>query len=643
MAPSGSRKTWFCFVVVGLLTIHAGLLAYSAAVHSPTLNEPGHLVAGLSYWQFGKFDVYKVNPPLSRLVAALPVLAAGCKTDWTHYNDGPGDRPEMALGEAFVHVNQERSIWLFTIARWACIPFSLIGGYVVFRWARELYGATAGILSLVLWCFCPNVLGHSSLITPDMSATALGVAACYLFWHWLRWPTWWRTILCGASLGLAELAKMTLLSFYFIWPVMWLVHRVAERRTIRRRDWLRETGMLAVCAIMSVYILNLGYGFEGTFTRLGKYRFVSDSLSRDSADGRAPEAAGNRFEHSWLAAIPLPLPKNYVEGIDLQKRDFEHYSERSYLNGVWCDHGWWYYYVEALALKVPLGTWFLLLLASITRPVLAASGSRIGKSSACRAPLASDIRSIPTGSESGSLRAVPACNGAEQQPSRKSTTWRDEFDLLFPALGMLTFVSSQTGFSEHMRYVLPIFPFFFIWIGRIAVVLINQQRIVRILAAAALAWSIGSSVWIYPHSVSYFNELAGGPLGGPRYLLGSNVDWGQDLLFLKRWIESHPNAKPLTLVYFGDVDPTALGITQSDFDGPTDIAQGSKKDLLQPGWYAISVSILRGVETSNHYGNEKRVAISSAAWKSVHANAQASETTWATLYIAIRQVNTPTK
>ena len=42
--------------VIALLAVHSALLAYSAYVHSPTLNEPGHLVAGLSYWKFGQFD-----------------------------------------------------------------------------------------------------------------------------------------------------------------------------------------------------------------------------------------------------------------------------------------------------------------------------------------------------------------------------------------------------------------------------------------------------------------------------------------------------------------------------------------------------------------------------------------------------------
>jgi len=67
-------------VVLLLLTTHATLLAYAATRHSPTYNEPGHLVAGISHWQFGRFELYRVNPPLSHMVAALPVLAAEPKS-----------------------------------------------------------------------------------------------------------------------------------------------------------------------------------------------------------------------------------------------------------------------------------------------------------------------------------------------------------------------------------------------------------------------------------------------------------------------------------------------------------------------------------------------------------------------------------
>lgn len=49
----------------------------------------------------------------------------------------------------------------------------------------------------------------------------------------------------------------------------------------------------------------------------------------------------------------------------------------------------------------------------------------------------------------------------------------------------------------------------------------------------ALCWLVMSSLAIYPHSLSYFNESIGGPLNGPKHLLGSSVDWNQDLLYLK--------------------------------------------------------------------------------------------------------------
>ena len=53
------------------------------------------------------------------------------------------------------------------------------------------------------------------------------------------------------------------------------------------------------------------------------------------------------------------------------------------------------------------------------------------------------------------------------------------------------------------------------------------------LILASLGWSIISSLSVYPHSLSYFNELVAGPTGGPKHLIHSNVDWGQDLLFLR--------------------------------------------------------------------------------------------------------------
>lgn len=157
--------------VVLLLAIHTGLLAYSAYVHSPTLNEPGHLVAGLSYWKFGRFDLYNVNPPLVKMVAALPVMAVGYWEDWSGFYTGLGARPEFSMGEDFVAANGERSFFLFMIARWACTPFGWLGGIVCYLWARDLFGRPSGVIACAIWCFEPNILAHASLITSDAAGT----------------------------------------------------------------------------------------------------------------------------------------------------------------------------------------------------------------------------------------------------------------------------------------------------------------------------------------------------------------------------------------------------------------------------------------------------------------------------------------
>lgn len=537
--------------VVLLLSIQTGLLAYSAYVHSPTLNEPGHLVAGLSYWKFGCFDVYNVNPPLVKLVAALPVLAVGYEEDWSAFRVEKGVRQESIMGEDFVVANQERAFYLFAIARLACIPFSWLGGIVCYLWARDLFSRPAGVAACAIWCFEPNIIAHASLMTPDAHATALGLAACYTFWRWLKKPTWAQALITGFILGLAELAKTTLILFYPLWPVLWIVYRWPDRHAMKAKGWMREANMLLARMAIGLYVLNLGYGFEGTFKPLREFEFVSrlftGSVSaemKSSTDGNSvnqpsPESyvalanslPTNRFADNWFGALPVPFPANYVEGIDVQQKDFEEYGLPSYLRGEWRDHGWWYYYLYAVAIKVPLSLWMLVVFSIILR----------------------------------------YCHREPQRFETLPIRSRDDFVLLILPLAIFAVVSSKTQFSAHMRYVLPTFPFVFIWaVGALG--LCNQrlnlpsykangmQIPLAIPIVATLCWLLASSIWIYPHSLSYFNELIGGPLNGPRHLLGSNVDWGQDFGYVQRWQERALESGQSELIYVGNAVPSILGM-----------------------------------------------------------------------------------
>jgi Dolichyl-phosphate-mannose-protein mannosyltransferase len=562
--------------VVGLLTIHAGLLAYSALVHSPVTTEVGHLPAGISHWTFGRFDLYRVNPPLVRMVAAAPVMLFGDpKLDWSHYSLDPHVRAETPVGIDFVNANGSQVFWLYTIGRWACIPFSMIGAWVCYLWARDLYGTAAGLLACTLWCFDPNMIGHGSLMMPDVPAAALGAAACYTFWRWLRRPTWSATLFAGAVLGLAELTKTTLIILYPLWPLLWIAYRWPQRREFSGRDWGREGAMIAARIALALYVVNLGYGFEGSFQRLGEYRFQSHVLTGHAGDERS-FPPGNRFADSLLGAVPVPLPANYVQGIDTQKVDFER-GLPSYLAGEWSNRGWWYFYFYAAAVKVPLGTWALGGLALLA--LLLSARSRVMPVTAGDA------------ADSDTTRT--------QHPPRPA--FRDELLLLAVFATVVTFVSAQTGFSMHFRYVFPAYPLALVAVSRATVGLSSVRSMMpswqharaeihrgvaswsptrlgfgtrgAIFAATTVisaAWVVSSSASTYPHSLSYFNELVGEPRSGCKYLLESNIAWGQDLLYLKTWTQDNPTSRPVFVAMMSRISPDAVGVEASMIDPASD-------------------------------------------------------------------------
>ncbi len=351
------------------------------------------------------------------------------------------------------------------------------------------------------------------MITPDMGATAFGVTAAYVFWRWLKRPGWMLALAAGVALGLALLTKTTWIILFGLWPALWLLRQVSGGRKPPdvAPTRLRQLLQLATTLLLGVYLLNMGYGFEGCFERLGNFRFVSETLGGPQLEGT--HGSSNRFTGTWLGAVPVPVPRNYLLGIDVQKHDFESHFY-SYLRGEWRQQGWWYYYLYALTIKVPLGVWVLALLAAF-------------------------------------LGLTRRGYGA---------AWHDELTLLAPAALVLTLVSAETGFNHHSRYVLPIFPFVFVWMSKAARAFERKNRAASVVAGAAVAWAVASSLWFYPHSLSYFNELAGGPAGGHNHLVDSNIDWGQDLLFLRDWLKEHPEARPLRLAYFGTSDPRLAGI-----------------------------------------------------------------------------------
>ncbi len=478
---------------VGMMLAHVGLLVHGILIHFPNVDEIGHLPAAVSKWHFGTFDYYRVNPPLVDLVSGLGALSLRDEYDWEPMIPGAGARIEFVVGGNRLHQQGLRLHRDYILPRLCVIPLSLLGcGLLSWLAYREL-GALPAMVACALWCFCPNFLAHAQTIIPDVGSVAVGLLPVIATLGYVRRPSVEMAAVVGAALGLAMLTKLTWLTGLVSLPLAagvasWWLPTQGGYFTV----WWRPLRDWALMVGVAILVLNNGYLLEGSGARLGDYRFVSPSLG---GPGASPSTPGNRFTGTWLESMPVPLPANYVLGIDFLRYEVQA-KYWSFLRGQWRHGGWWYYYLYTTLVKTPLAILIALLPATY---LLVRRWSR------------------------------PA----------QQAFWV----LAIPALVTFLSVSSQTGFNHHHRYVLAIYPpMYFVIAGAVQSTASGRRMRRAVLGLCGLAVVASLSVW--PHFLSFFNRLAGGPAQGWHVLEFSNIDWGQDLLMVEQWLQDHPENRP---------------------------------------------------------------------------------------------------
>lgn len=598
MSESAKSKA-FLGIAIALICGQFLVAQWSLRQENPTIDEVLHLPAGMSYWDTGSFRLYHHNPPLIKLLAAWPILdriddeqrnRLYSSRYWTD------DLPNKAgFGHDFAEVHARDYFELFTAARSVMPVFLVIGGVCVLVWSRSVHGNVGGLLSLAVWAACPNLLAHGRLITSDAASAAIGTGATYLFLLYVRRPGSARACLAGLGLGICLLTKFSLLTLIFLWPAIWLVHLLmVVDKPARRPTAIRASSHVLMVTMVSMLVVNLGYGFEGTGRPIGKYEFYSQSLTRELPANRPRlhmtgnsllDLLGsrrvNRFRDTWLGWIPCPLPSEFLLGFDEQKIDAEGVptkylpknaretddSEVSgypvYLNGEIRSSGWWWYYPYAFLIKTPPGILFLIA-ASLIVLILARHGA--------------DERF-----EAVAMLVVP--------------------------IATILAMTLWTNINIGLRYVLPALPYLYVGIGRLGPWLVglngNRTRIAAgTTIAACLLGAFGSAGSVAPHFLAYFNVFAGGPDHGSEHLIDSNLDWGQDLVNLKTWVDANAPDEPIGIAYFGQINPDIFRLRGSAlnwFLPPSrpgtmqPMPPGKASGRLEAGLYAVSASLAHGL------------------------------------------------
>ena len=124
------------------------------------------------------------------------------------------------------------------------------------------------------------------------------------------------------------------------------------------------------------------------------------------------------------------------------------------------------------------------------------------------------------------------------------------------------------------------------------------------ICAAWPAWLIGLGLAgqalavaaVHPFELTYFNVLAGGPLGGRHILSDSNLDWGQGLKGLARLQCAEPEFRDLTLYYLGDTDPAWYGVEGMAHvvNAVDDYSQLPEIQTIKTRYLAVSASLQWG-------------------------------------------------
>ncbi|MGC9468134.1 MAG: phospholipid carrier-dependent glycosyltransferase [Anaerolineae bacterium] len=263
---------------------------------------------------------------------------------------------------------------------------------------------------------------------------------------------------------------------------------------------------------------------------------------------------GYGFEIGSVEGWPTPLPAATHIQIFQSLRQHYELGHPTFAAGRISDQGWWWYFPLAFALKTPLPVLVMLAVA-----------------------LAVGIRRWLL-----KLRYQPATRCQVVTPARLALA-------LFPALyaGTALFSTVNIGY----RHLLPLLPFLYIGIG-VASSRLRRSSLLTLATLGLIAWIGVGTLRTLPYPLTFFNEIAGGPEGGYRYLVDSNLDWGQNLWDLKAWLDAHPET-PVSYAHYSPARLEAYDI-HAEYLPPDPRAVTFTPWDPEPGTYAIGATVLQG-------------------------------------------------
>lgn len=546
-------------IASGLLILMFLLAFFSMKEMSATMDELAHIPAGYSYVSQKDFRLNPEHPPLIKDLAAFPLLFLNLNFPEEHPSWTEGVNQQWWFGNQFLYQSGNNADQILFWARIPMILLLLFLGWFLFYWTRKIGGNIMAISVLSLFAFSPTFLAHGRLVTTDVGA-ALGVVLATYFWlKWLKNPSKKNIILAGIIFGISMLLKFSLVLLIPFFLIITLIYAWINthnfKKVLKYIGLAILVGIIGMIVIWPVYQFNLlNYPLEKQFNDT-KYILESNVLK--------PLVSLTY----WMSQKPIFRPyAQYLYGLLMATQRVAG-GNTTYFLGQISKVGSWYYFPVVYFLKIPLAFHLLTLIAICClffKRKYFLLKTKIGLKN-CLVRFNCWIKNHFT-----------------------------EFSMLIFLL-IYWLVSITSNLNLGVRHVLPVFPFTYILV---CLVIKGQfkniqkpsfKKIALFLLFVIFGWYIISSCLVFPHYLSYFNELGGGQKNGYQYVTDSNYDWGQDLKRLKTWVEEN-NIEKIYVDYFGGGDVSYyLGEKHLSW-------QGTKLSSEFPSgnYLAVSATLLQG-------------------------------------------------
>jgi len=518
--------------------VYMTLAVVSYVQRSATWDEPMHLTAGYVALVDGDHRVDPSHPPFLRMWAALPLLLLPRPMADTSAIDRVSSAQWFSqayeFARRFVYVDNDAD-QILSAGRFMVVLWGVALGILLFFWTSEWLGFVPAVIALAFYTMEPNIAAHASLITTDLGITCFIFGAVYFLWRTCRAPGVLNVL--GVAVFTA-LACVTKFSGVVLWPI--LVCLVAAA-TLNRSNLSMKTAaaILAAAAAVTFAAVWAIYGFR--YAPSASAGWIVDFTQAPAMTSQAPVLVGLG---DWLDAHRI-LPNAFIQGFVYSRASSQQMP--AFLAGHISADGWWYYFPIAFLIKTPSALILLFIVGLVV-----------------------------------------------YVKRRRELHVANELFVLVPMFIYLG-VAMTSGINLGLRHILPIYPFvLLIAVAGAQSMMTARRPIARVaFAVVAVFWLVRFADH-YPRTLSYFNVFVGGSSNGYKYLVDSNLDWGQHLKLLKRWMDDN-GVSHVNLAYFGTADPVYYGINCTHLPGAPTFALPLINKPKLPGYVAISATVLSGV------------------------------------------------